>query len=341
MQSSNQAEKPEISKELSVIAEKSAFCDPDLDKEKVQAAEEDFTQHVLEEEKAFMEQSKYVRDEKMKGACFLSDESDSDEDMTQTVDIADNADQTTAADATEKLAAVIQDAENETYDDFKKSEPYCAGTMDINAQFNTAVHAEIDIKARDMEMHSKTEEPLEIKRDSIITTKDGRENAEQQSICDKAALCAENSADVPTRENFLGNNEAKSRIQNLLGIETEFDKEKTSSHGIEQDAEKSGTEDSGSVDVGKGKPDNGVDATGNDVSGETFENDSEYHDDGEDDSSSNSVWLQMGLDPRRIGYSTEFFCSCLNRTKNVVTTFCVHMYFRNAGFGRDWEQKCQ
>ena len=58
---------------------------------------------ILDEDRAFMEQSENVKDEKIKGVCFLSDESDSDEDLTQLVDIPDNADQIIAADADEKL----------------------------------------------------------------------------------------------------------------------------------------------------------------------------------------------------------------------------------------------
>ena len=50
-----------------------------------------------------MKQSENVKDEKIKGVCFLSNESDSDEDLTQLVDIPDNSDQIIAADSGEKL----------------------------------------------------------------------------------------------------------------------------------------------------------------------------------------------------------------------------------------------
>ena len=51
-------------KEGTVIAEKSVVCEPDLDREEIRAADEEFTQHILDEERAFMEQSENAKDKK-------------------------------------------------------------------------------------------------------------------------------------------------------------------------------------------------------------------------------------------------------------------------------------
>ena len=230
------------------IAEKNISV-RDTDNDELNVATEEFTQKLLDDEKAFVEQSEGALTQQrkgVKGACFLSGDSDSEEDVIERIDGRSSKRETDTADIETK------DAGTEAHDVDKKPKVIVAATMDAGTE-NTETHPTDDITAKDKQS-SSAEEPT----NDIV----------QQPTGADAAVSAKDHDDNITTSNSDTKTEPKKITEHKDEPEEEFSEEKASSHITEQDDPNLSKEEAGSEGEG---------------------NDSDYKDDGEEESSSNSV----------------------------------------------------
>ena len=221
----------------------------DTDNDELHAATEEFTQKLLDDEKAFVEQSEGALTQQrkgVKGACFLSGDSDSEEDVIERIDGRSSKRETDTADIETK------DAGTEAHDVDKRPEVIVAATMDAGTE-NTETHPTDDITVKDNQS-SSAEEPT----NDIV----------QQPTGADAAVSAKDHDDNISTSNSDTKTEPKKITEHKDEPEEEFSEEKASSHITEQDDPNLSKEEAGSEVEG---------------------NDSDYKDDGEEESSSNSV----------------------------------------------------